>query len=42
VSSVAKKPCQDYQIIYDVDDTTRTVAVAVVGYRRKVYKGLDL
>jgi len=31
VSSVAKKPCQDYQIIYDVDDTRRGAAVAVVG-----------
>jgi hypothetical protein len=39
VSSVAKKPCQDYRITYDVDDTTRTVTVAVVGYRREVYKG---
>ena len=39
MSSVAKKPCQDYRIIYDVDDTTRTVTVAVVGYRREVYRG---
>ena len=32
----------DYRIIYDVDDTTRTVTVAVVGHRREVYRGLDL
>ena len=42
MSSVAKKPCQDYRIIYDVDDTTRTVNVAVVRYRRELYRGLDL
>jgi mRNA interferase RelE/StbE len=32
----------DYRIIYDVDDTTRTVTIAVVGHRREVYRGLDL
>ena len=32
----------DYRIIYDVDDTSRTVTVAVVGHRREVYRGLDL
>jgi mRNA-degrading endonuclease RelE of RelBE toxin-antitoxin system len=32
----------DYRIIYDVDDTTRTVTVSVVGHRREVYRGLDL
>jgi hypothetical protein len=30
VSSVPKKSCQDYRIIFDVDDTTRTVTAAVV------------
>jgi mRNA interferase RelE/StbE len=30
----------DYRIIYDVNDTTRTVTVA--GHRREVYRGLDL
>ena len=30
------------RIIYDVDDTSRTVTVAVVGHRREVYRGLDL
>lgn len=29
-------------IIYDVDDTTRAVTVAVAGDRREVYRGLDL
>lgn len=38
----SKEALPDYRIIYDVDDTTRTVTVAVVGYRREVYKGLDL
>ena len=42
MSSVAKKPCQDYRIIYDVDDTARTVTVPVVRYRRELYRGLDL
>ena len=32
----------DYRIIYDVDDTTRTVTVAVVGHRREVYRSLGL
>lgn len=32
----------NYRIIYDVDDTTRTVTVAVVGHRREVYRSLDL
>jgi mRNA-degrading endonuclease RelE of RelBE toxin-antitoxin system len=32
----------DYRIIYDVDDTTRTVTVAVVGHCREVYRSLDL
>jgi mRNA interferase RelE/StbE len=32
----------DYRIIYDVDDTSRTVTIAVVGHRREVYRGLDL
>ena len=32
----------DYRIIYDVDDTARTVTVAVVGHRREVYRSLDL
>jgi mRNA interferase RelE/StbE len=34
----------DYRIIYDVNDTTRTVAVAVAvaGHRREVYRGLGL
>ena len=32
----------DYRIIYDVDDTTRTVTVAVLGHRREVYRSLDL
>jgi hypothetical protein len=27
--------------IYDVDDTARTVTVAVVGRRREVYRSLD-
>ena len=31
-----------YRIIYDVDDTTRTVTVALVGHRREVYRGLAL
>lgn len=32
----------DYRIIYDVDDTTRTVTIVVVGHRREVYRSLDL
>lgn len=32
----------DYRIIYDVNDTTRVVTVAVVGHRREVYRSLDL
>lgn len=32
----------DYRIIYDVNDTTRTVTVAVVGHRREVYRSLEL
>lgn len=32
----------DYRIIYDVNDTARTVTVAVVGHRREVYRSLDL
>jgi mRNA-degrading endonuclease RelE of RelBE toxin-antitoxin system len=32
----------DYRIIYDVNDSTRTVTVAVVGHRREVYRNLDL
>ncbi len=32
----------DYRTIYDVDDTTRRVTVAVVGHRREVYRSLDL
>ena len=32
----------DYRIIYDVDNTTRTVTVTVLGHRREVYRSLDL
>jgi mRNA interferase RelE/StbE len=32
----------DYRVIYAVDDATRTIAVAVVGHRREVYRNLVL
>jgi mRNA interferase RelE/StbE len=32
----------DYRIIYNIDDTTCKVTVAVAGHRREVYRGLDL
>jgi len=32
----------DYRVIYAVEEATRAVLVAVVGYRREVYRDLDL
>jgi hypothetical protein len=39
--ALAASPVGDYRIVYDVDDTARTVTVAVVGHRREVYRSLD-
>jgi mRNA interferase RelE/StbE len=32
----------DYRIIFTVDDSARTITIAVVGHRREVYQNLDL
>jgi len=32
----------DYRIVYAVDDSAKTVTIAVVGHRREVYQNLNL
>jgi mRNA-degrading endonuclease RelE of RelBE toxin-antitoxin system len=39
---MAASPGRDYRIIYDLNDETQVITVAVVGHRREVYRGLDL